>query len=60
MKNKYKEKAKTENLKDVHQETAQKLFNTSNITPEQRRLAKTINFGIVYGTSSIMMKEFLK
>ena len=37
---------------DIHSETAKKIFNTDNITPEMRRMAKAINFSIVYGTTS--------
>ncbi len=37
---------------DIHTETAKKVFNTNEITPEMRRVAKAINFSIVYGTSS--------
>ena len=36
---------------DVHRRTAAEVFGVapSNITPEQRRYAKTINFGLIYG-----------
>ena len=39
---------------DVHRRTASEIFSVSPqlITPEMRRVAKTINFGIVYGMSS--------
>lgn len=38
---------------DIHASTASKLFNVdlANVTPQQRRLGKTINFGVVYGIS---------
>ncbi|MDR2077571.1 MAG: DNA polymerase I, partial [Rickettsiales bacterium] len=36
---------------DVHSETAKKIFRTSDVTPQMRRLAKTINFSIIYGTT---------
>ncbi len=36
---------------DVHAETAKTLFGTDDITPEMRRVAKAVNFGIVYGIS---------
>ena len=35
--------------KDIHTLTAQKIFNTDTIDPSMRRLAKTLNFGMVYG-----------
>lgn len=35
--------------KDIHTLTAQKIFHTENIDPSMRRLAKTLNFGMVYG-----------
>jgi len=35
--------------KDVHRVTAQLLFEKEDVTKEQRQLAKTINFGIIYG-----------
>lgn len=36
---------------DVHQRTASEIFDVSisDVTPEQRRIAKTINFGLIYG-----------
>jgi len=39
---------------DIHARTAAQLFSISPflVTPEMRRVAKTINFGIVYGMSS--------
>jgi len=39
---------------DIHSQTAEEIFRISAllITPEMRRVAKTINFGIVYGMSS--------
>ena len=39
---------------DIHSITAQKIFNTplSNITPTMRRIAKTLNFGMIYGMGS--------
>jgi DNA polymerase-1 len=39
---------------DVHAATAAKVFNcpVDQVTPEQRRAAKTINFGIMYGQSA--------
>ena len=39
---------------DIHRRTAAEIFHVSPqlVTPEMRRVAKTINFGIVYGMSS--------
>ncbi|MGQ9865667.1 MAG: DNA polymerase I [Pseudanabaenaceae cyanobacterium] len=34
---------------DVHERTAQLLLGKTEITPEERRLAKIINYGIIYG-----------
>jgi DNA polymerase-1 len=34
---------------DIHRVTAQLLFDKKNITPEERSLGKTINFGVIYG-----------
>jgi DNA polymerase I len=34
---------------DVHTLTARLLFEKDDITPEERRLAKVINFGVIYG-----------
>jgi len=35
--------------KDVHSVTAQLLFEKDDVTDEERRLGKTINFGVIYG-----------
>ncbi|XHU96291.1 MAG: DNA polymerase I [cyanobacterium endosymbiont of Rhopalodia gibba] len=37
------------NAQDVHTVTAKLLFNKETITPEERNLGKTINFGVIYG-----------
>jgi DNA polymerase I len=37
------------NNRDVHSVTAQLLFEKAEITPEERRLGKIINFGVIYG-----------
>ncbi len=34
---------------DVHTVTAKLLFEKETVTPDERRLAKTINFGVIYG-----------
>ncbi|MEL6439494.1 MAG: DNA polymerase I [Cyanobacteria bacterium J06621_8] len=38
-----------QNSKDVHRVTAQLLFEKEEITSEERRLGKIINFGVIYG-----------
>jgi DNA polymerase-1 len=37
------------NNEDVHTVTAKLLFEKDIITPDERRLGKTINFGVIYG-----------
>lgn len=48
--------------KDVHSETAAKVFgvNISQVTPEMRRAAKAVNFGIIYGISEYGLAKNLK
>ncbi len=38
-----------QNGQDVHTLTAQLLFETDEVTSDERRLGKTINFGVIYG-----------
>ena len=47
---------------DIHTVTAAKVFNVDNskVTPDQRRSAKAINFGIVYGMGSFSLAQDLK
>ena len=47
---------------DVHAMTAAKIFGTDiqDVTPEQRRIAKTANFGIMYGISSFGLAQRLR
>jgi len=42
------------NGEDIHKSTASLIFSVPQemVTPEQRRVAKTINFGVVYGISA--------
>lgn len=44
---------------DVHARTAAEIFgiNESEVTPDQRRLAKTANFGIIYGVSAFGLSQ---
>ena len=47
--------------KDVHSETAANVFNVpiDMVTPQMRREAKAVNFGIIYGISSFGLSENL-
>jgi DNA polymerase-1 len=38
-----------QNAQDVHTLTAQLLFEKETVTSDERRLGKTINFGVIYG-----------
>ncbi len=38
-----------QNAQDIHTLTAQYLFEKETVTGDERRLAKTINFGVIYG-----------
>jgi len=46
---------------DIHELTASKVFNckVSEVTEEQRKIAKTINFGLIYGMSAVGLAESL-
>ncbi|MCC3572671.1 MAG: DNA polymerase I [Microcoleus sp. PH2017_40_RAT_O_B] len=41
------------NNRDVHTLTAQLLFEKEDVTPDERRFGKTINFGVIYGMGAI-------
>jgi DNA polymerase-1 len=47
---------------DVHRRTASLLFKVDEaaVTPEQRRIAKTINFGVIYGMSAFRLANELR
>lgn len=44
---------------DIHSATAEKIFGVAHeeVTPDQRRVAKTANFGIMYGISSFGLAQ---
>lgn len=46
---------------DVHRATAAEVFGTevASVTPDQRRMAKVINFGLIYGMSAWGLKQNL-
>lgn len=46
---------------DVHSRTAALLFGieASDVTPEQRRMAKAVNFGVMYGMSAFRLSNEL-
>ncbi len=46
---------------DVHRRTASLIFQTApeDVTAEQRRIAKTINFGVMYGMSAFRLSNEL-
>ncbi len=47
---------------DVHKQTAAMIFGVfpEMVTPDQRRVAKTINFGVMYGMSAFRLSRELK
>jgi DNA polymerase-1 len=46
---------------DIHMRTAAELFGVplDEVTPEMRRTAKTVNFGVIYGISAFGLSETL-
>ncbi|MCR5762324.1 MAG: DNA polymerase I [Treponema sp.] len=46
---------------DVHKSTAALIYNISpeNVTPDMRRFAKTVNFGVMYGMSAFRLANEL-
>ncbi|MCG9879312.1 MAG: DNA polymerase I, partial [Bacteroidia bacterium] len=49
------------NKQDIHQATAAKVFGKSieEVTPDERRRAKAVNFGIIYGQSAFGLSQNL-
>ncbi|MCX8035100.1 MAG: DNA polymerase [Candidatus Dojkabacteria bacterium] len=45
--------------RDIHESTARLIFGTDQITNEQRKFAKAINFGIVYGMEAYGLSKTL-
>ncbi len=47
------------NDEDIHAATASRLFGMAagEITPDQRRFAKTVNFGVIYGMSGYGLEQ---
>lgn len=50
------------NGEDIHSATASRLFGVplAEVTAEQRRKAKTVNFGIIYGISAFGLKQRMR
>lgn len=48
--------------KDIHTATASKIFNVpiSEVNPSMRRVAKSVNFGIIYGISAFGLSQNIK
>lgn len=48
-----------ENDEDIHMTTATRLYNVppGQVTPDMRRFAKTINFGVIYGMSGYGLEQ---
>ena len=44
---------------DIHAETAFKVWGKENYTPEKRNIAKTLNFGLLYGTTAYPLSQQL-
>ncbi len=48
------------NNEDIHEATARLIFGGKEVSPEHRRVAKTINFGVVYGQTAYGLSQSLK
>lgn len=47
------------NNEDIHTDTARKVFSKENINSSERRIAKAVNFGIIYGMQAWGLSEDL-
>ncbi len=45
---------------DIHTLTAENIFDTQMVTPNMRRAAKAINFGLIYGKGAFSLAKDLK
>ena len=45
---------------DVHALTARLLLEKDTVTPDERRLGKTINFGVIYGMTDTDIRSLLE
>ena len=45
------------NHEDIHTRTAKEVFGTNTVTQEERRKAKAVNFGIIYGIGAWSLSE---
>jgi DNA polymerase-1 len=45
---------------DIHTKTAQDVFHVDSVTSDQRRAAKAVNFGIIYGIGAWSLSEDIK
>jgi DNA polymerase-1 len=48
------------NNEDVHDFTGRLIFGVPEISPEQRKIAKTINFGVIYGQTPFGLSRGLR
>jgi DNA polymerase-1 len=42
-----------ENGEDIHAATARAMYGVEDVTPDQRRIAKILNFGVIYGLGPV-------
>ncbi|MBS2035916.1 DNA polymerase I [bacterium] len=45
---------------DIHDFTARQIFSTEQVTAQQRRVAKSVNFGLLYGMSDFGLAQRLE